>query len=177
LRRALEEDGGDRLVQSSVTVERFLILTAYIMRMLKDADLLTREITESKPPVTKFPCVVRPGHRELFAISEDAGKTWRQPLEDHYDLAKGNREVLPFYKVCNYFVHHFALTVRYDDATDEIGVFFNSDETTDRLYLIGLRTYVELVEEVAYDETWWVDIDHTREKDPVIRRRQRPPDR
>jgi hypothetical protein len=171
LGRALDRERAERLVQSFVTVERFVFMTAYIMRKLNEADVLTVEVTESKWPVTKFPCVVPPPHRAWFAVSED-GETWRQPIEDHYDLARGNREVLRFFKVCDYVVHHFAFAVRYDDAGDEVAVFFNSDHTNDRLYRIALPVYVGLVEEVAVDEARWVDMD--RAEGRVIRRRQRP---
>ncbi len=174
MRRALDADGPERLVQTTVTVERFVFLTAYIMRKLDEAEFLTRDVTESKWPVTKFPCVVPPPHRAWFAISEDEGKTWRQPLEDHYNLARGNREVLPFCKICDYFVHHFAFAARYDGGRDEVGIYFNSDHTKDRLFRIALPAYMGLVDEVAYDETAWVDMDSGRAKDPVIRRRQRP---
>ena len=176
LRRAIDTDGAERIVQTTVTVERFAFLTAYIMRKLKEADVLTRDVTESKWPVTKFPCVVPPPHRAWFAVSED-GEAWRQPLEDHYDLAHGTRERIRFHRLCNYLVHHFAFAVRYDREHDEIGILFNSNRTKDRLFRIALPVYVATVEEVAYDEAGWVDMDSTRAKDPVIRRRRRPPGR
>ena len=73
--------------------------------------------------------------------------------------------------------HHFAFAVRYDREHDEIGILFNSNRTKDRLFRIALPVYVATVEEVAYDEAGWVDMDSTRAKDPVIRRRRRPPGR
>ena len=115
-----------------------------------------------------------PPHRAWFAISEDGGEAWRQPLEHHYDLGRANPEYLRFSKLCDYLIHHFAFAVRYHGATDEIGVFFNSDHTKDRLYRIRLHAYAALVEEVAYDEAVWVDMNRDRSDNPVIRRRQRP---
>ena len=129
MRRALESDGPELVVQSSVTVERFVFVTAYIVRKLKEADVLNRDVTESKWVVTRFPCITPPPHRAWFALSEDDGKTWRQPLEQHYDLGRANPEYVPFSKLCDYLIHHFAFAVRYHGATDEIGVFFNSDRT------------------------------------------------
>jgi hypothetical protein len=172
LRHDLDSDGPERLVASSVTVERFVFLTAYIMRKLKEADALTLDVTTSKWPVSKFLCVAPPPHRKWFAVSEDAGKSWRQPLENHYDLRRPNRERLRFPRICDYLVHHFAFDVRYDRQADQIEIFFNSDQTTDRLFLIALPVYVELVQEVARDEVRWVDMSRAERR--VVQRRRRP---
>jgi hypothetical protein len=175
LRQAIDSDGLEGLALRSVTVERFAFVTAYIMRKLWEAEALTLDVTEFKWPVSKFPCVKAPPHRSWFAVSND-GKTWRQPLEDHYDLARPNRERLRFSKICNYLVHHLAFEVRYDSAAADLEILFNSDDSQDHLYLITLPTYVAVVEEVAYDEVRWVSRDINRSKDPVIQRRQRPAD-
>jgi hypothetical protein len=96
-------------------------------------------------------------------------------LEAHYDFAGGGDERLGFGDVCNYLVHHFAFAVRYDAcAADDISIFFNSDRSMDRLFRMALRVYLTLVDEVAYDETGWVNMDASTKKDAVIRRRQRP---
>ena len=151
-----------------------MFVSAYVARKLKEADALTLDVTESMWPVSRCRCIKSPPHRKWFAVSYDEGKTWRQPLEDHYDLTGRNREQLRFAKICDYLVHHFAFEVRYDEGVGIIELLFNSDRTKDRLYVMDLRTYVGLVEEVAYDEVRWVDLNQAEGR--VVQRRQRPRD-
>jgi hypothetical protein len=88
LGRLLESDGPEKLVTGSVAVERFAFLTAYIMRMLAEADEPSEEVIKSKWPVRPYPCVRMPPHRHWFMVYEAGGKNPRQPLEDHYDLQR-----------------------------------------------------------------------------------------
>lgn len=155
----------------AVVVERFMLMTAYVMRKLTENDQLTVEMVRSKWPAQEFRCIVPPPHRKWFQVSED-GKHWRQPLEDHYDLTNPSKTRLSFTDICNWIVHHFAFEVRSsDEATIEI--LFNSDRTTDRLFLIMLEDYTHIVEEVAYDEAMWADMN--RYEGRVLQYRQRPP--
>jgi hypothetical protein len=172
VRQALDANGAAQLVRSSVTFERFFFVTAYIMRNLKEADALTLDVIESSWPVVRFASIKPPPHRKWFAVSYDRGQTWRQPLEQHYDLARPNAERLKFPKLCDRIVHHFAFEVRHNDAEDRVDVLFNSDRTKDRLYVIALPTYAHVVEEVAHDEVRWIDMDQAEGR--VIQRRQRP---
>jgi hypothetical protein len=171
LRRALEEEPAAIVAARSVTIERFAFITAFIMRKLDEADHLTLDVTRSTWPVLRFAGTVPPPHRRWFAITEDR-KNWRQPLEQHYDLACPTQETLRFDRLCDRLVHHFAFEVRHDARADEVHILFNSDHTKDRLYLIMLSTLTRVVEEVAYDEVRWVDM--SRAEGRVIQRRSRP---
>src|SRR5215211_1906143 len=82
LREFIDERGVEWVVKHSAQVERFTFVTAYIMRKLHEADVLTQEVTESTLRVVEFPCMKPPPHRRWFQISEDR-KNWRQPLEQH----------------------------------------------------------------------------------------------
>jgi hypothetical protein len=175
MRKRIEKDGAERLAQHSVLIERFVFLTAYMMRKLRDAIALSQEVTEeSKLRVSEFDCTQPPPPRTWFRISED-GKTWRQPLEAHYDLDAPRNGTLPFERLCDRLIHHFAFEVRLRPGTGDLEVLFNSDHTTHRLFGMRLDDYLAMVEDVAYDEITWVDIDLNRTECPVIQRRQRPP--
>lgn len=173
LRQARESDRVETLVSRTVTLERFAFLTAYVARKLSEGNALTLEVTQSRCRVSRFPCIQAPPHRKWFSVSEDGGKTWRQPLEQHYDLGRGAEQRLGFGQICNYLVHHFAFETRYDRDTDDAEILFNSDHSKDRLYGIGLADYVTLIEEVAYDEVRWVDLNEAEGR--VVQRRRRPP--
>jgi hypothetical protein len=81
------------------------------MRKLSEADALTLDVSRDlKPPVSKFPRLKTLPPRRWFVISDD-GKTWRQPLEEHYDPVAAGLEIL-----------------------------FNSNDSRARLYLITLLT-------------------------------------
>jgi hypothetical protein len=171
LRRRLDEAGLGKVVLSSVAIERYVFLTAYVMRKLKEAGALTEDVTKSMWPVMRYPMTDPVPPRAWFLLSED-GQTWRQPLDQHYDLGEGRPEKMEFDHICNRLIHHFAFDVRV--GGNGIGeILFNSDHTTNRLWSITLDRYMGLVDEVAHDETMWIDTDRTRKDNPVIRRRQR----
>ena len=165
-----ECNGAEDLVMRSMALEKFAFVTAYMARKLAEAEELTLDITESEWPVQEFRCTVPPPHRRWFAISEDR-VTWRQPLEQHYDLADPRATTLPFRKVCDYLIHHFAFETRLR-AGNHVQILFNSDRTKDRLYSIVLTDYMQLVAEVAFDNVAWVDM--RRDEGRVIQRRGRP---
>jgi hypothetical protein len=142
----------------AVVVERFMFMTAYIMRKLWERDELTVELVTSKWPAQEFKCIKPPPHPAWFRVSEDR-QTWREPLEDHYLLDAPRETQLAFPDICNWIVHHFAFTVR-SDADGEIEVLFNSDWTKrEHLWMITLDTYMHVVEEACYDEVRWVSMD------------------
>jgi hypothetical protein len=173
LRRRLDVDGAAKAVFSSVSIERYVFVSAFIMRKLYEAGTLTEEVAKSKWAVTRYPITVPVPARAWFLVSED-GETWRQPLEQHYDLEGGRPDTMKFEHICHRLIHHFAFDVRAYGASGGIEVLFNSDRTTDRLWCIALDRYMRLVDEVAHDETMWIDADSTRTRNPVIRRRRRP---
>jgi hypothetical protein len=172
MRKRIEGDGVERLAEHSVVIERFVFLTAYMMRKLREAIALSEEVLDSEPRVSEFNCTKPPPHRTWFSISED-GETWRQPLEAHYDLDARKSGTLPFERICDLLIHHFAFEVRLAPESGELEILFNSDRTQDRLFGIPLDDYIAMVEDVAYDEITWVTMD--RDKGQVIQRRQRPP--
>jgi hypothetical protein len=173
LTRRLEEDGAKHLVERSMMLEKFAFVTAYMMRKLAEGDILTLDVTESRWPVLAYRCIVPPPHRHWFQISED-GRNWRQPIEQHYDLANPAEATLDFEAICNRLIHHFAFDTRYDDRTGEIEILFNSDHSTDRLFAVKLTTYREIVFQVARDEVMWVDMNKAEGR--VIQRRTQPRD-
>jgi hypothetical protein len=170
----LDEHGVEWAVKHSVQIERFAFVTAYIMRKLDEADALTRDVTDSEWPVVEFPCLSPPPHRKWFLVSEDL-KTWRQPLEQHYDLSTRSRRPLRFGRICDLIIHHFAFEARHAPADDRVELLFNSDHTRNEgLFLMGLTEYKALVREVAQDVVQWVDM--SRDEGRVIQRRRRPAD-
>lgn len=175
LRRRLDTRGVEEVLRGSVFVERFVFVTAYIMRKLSEADALTQEVLDFPSPTIVYPCTIPPAPRYWFATSED-GTTWRQPIADHYDLARGRADNLPFKHICNLLVHHFAFDVRMEQGGDGVQLLFNSRDHQDRLWALKLDDYMTLVAEVAHDETVWIDTDIARKDRPVIRRRQHPAD-
>jgi hypothetical protein len=176
LRRLLDGDepgcnGPEDLVMRSMALEKFAFVTAYMARKLSEAEELTLEVTESEWPVQEFRCTVPPAHRKWFAISEDRG-TWRQPLEQHYDLAHPRATTLSFRKICDYLIHHFAFETRLR-AGNRVQILFKSDRSSGRLlYSIVLDDYMGLVAEVVFDEVVWVDM--SRDEGRVIQRRSVP---
>jgi hypothetical protein len=172
LQEVIASEGLAYLASGSVLLEKFVVVTAFIARRLNEADALTVEMKESTWPVRRFLGVAEPPHRRWFSISED-GKTWRQPIEQYYDLANPVDDQLGFVDLCNFLIHHFAFVLRMDPDDQDVEILFNSDHSTDRLYLITLSTYRGIVEEVAYDEATWQDT-HMGEGRVTLRRR-RPP--
>lgn len=171
--RARIADYGPTLVAKySWLIERYCFVTAFEMRKLEDAFALSEEVKGSKWPVSQFACTQPPPHRSWFRISED-GETWRQPLEAHYDLSTPQSGKLRFPQLCNYLVHHFAFETRQHPTSAELEILFNSIKTRNRLlYGMRLDDYIAMVEEVAYDQISWVDMDQSTGR--VIQRRQRP---
>jgi hypothetical protein len=171
LRNLLGELGPERVVAKRAPVERFVSITAYEMRKLAEAVALSEEVTKRRHPVIEYPCTVPPPHRTWFRIPED-GATWRQPLEQHYNLDAPKRSELPFEQLCNLLIHHFAYELRLRPATGDVEILFNSDLTSTRLYGMTLDAYIAVVEDVHYDEIRWVDMDQAAGR--VIQRRHRP---
>ena len=171
-RQAVDEEGIDRLVaRRSPLIERFVFVTAYMMRKLAEAQWLTVDVKQSGWKVQAFPCTSPPPHRRWFATSPD-GNQWWQPLDQYYDLDAPKRHTLSFGQVCHSIVHHFAFDVRQDPLRGGAELLFNSDRTKDRLFGMPLDSYLELVLEVASDEVRWVDMDASVGR--VIQRRHRP---
>lgn len=173
LREAIDKEGIDRLLaRRSSLIERFVFVTAYMMRKLDEARWLTVDVTRRGWQVQAFPCTSSPPHRRWFVTSPD-GNQWSQPLDQHYDLDSPRRHTLSFGQVCDYIVHHFAFDTRQDPVSGGTELLFNSDWTKeDSLYEMLLDTYLELVLDVASDEVGWVDMDASVGR--VIQRRQRP---
>jgi hypothetical protein len=172
--RELEEDAGDELASRQVQVERFVFVTAYMMRKLHEAAALTEDVTKSRWSVTKYPCIAPPPHRHWFRLWETpGGRSW-QPIQSHYDLNAPTPDHLPFGKLCNYLIHHFGFALRASE-NGSVEMLFNSDYTKDEcLFAMSLDDFKRVVEEVACDEVRWVDMDRSRGR--VIQRRGRPHD-
>src|ERR1700709_2268900 len=100
LRRWVKKAGAEKVVRLSVSVERYVFLTSYIMRKLSEVDALTREVIESQWAVTSFKLTAPVPPRYWFRISEDR-ETWRQPLEQHFALERGTREKTTFADICD----------------------------------------------------------------------------
>jgi hypothetical protein len=171
LRELLDSEGVEWVVAHSASLERFAFVTAYIMRKLAEGEALTVDVTGTNWRVTEFPCIQPLPRRSWFKISED-GKTWRQPLEQYYDLDRPSKRTLSFSALCDVLIHHFAFETRYLQEEDRVEIFFNSENTQDGLFLMALPEYMRLVSEVASDEVRWVDMDRVAGR--VIQRRTRP---
>jgi hypothetical protein len=171
LRLVLVEEELDSVVERTVPLERFAFVTAFIMRKLAQGQSLTVEVTEWKLPVQRFTCIQEPPGRAWFLIREVGSETWRQPIEQHYDLERSTSESLSFERTCDLLIHHFAFESRFNEGRAEL--LFNSDHTTDRLYAVALEDYKRLVTEAVDDEVRWVDMDRSINR--VIQRRTRPP--
>jgi hypothetical protein len=74
-REAVREEGIDRLVaRRSPLIERFVLVTAYMMRKLGEAQWLTVDVIRSGWKVQAFPCTSPPRHRRWFATSSDGNQ-------------------------------------------------------------------------------------------------------
>lgn len=173
LRGWIDKAGVEKVVRLSVSVERYVFLTAYIMRKLNEVEALTQEVVQSRWVVTGFKATAPVPPRYWFLISE-GGRTWRQPLEQHFALDQGTRETMTFGKICDRLVHHFAFDVRLGHEGAGIDIFFSSDRSRERLWSITLESYMGLVDEIAHDQTNWIDANIARDRNQVIRRRQPP---
>jgi hypothetical protein len=171
LRDLIDADGPELVVSRSVSLEKFVIVTAFMMRKLAEAGELTHEVTASSWPVVELPQTSPPPDRAWFRISDD-GKTWRQPLEQYYDFGAPGKSQLAFEHICNRLIHHFAFELRHDPSDDNIDILFNSDRSIKWLFILSLHDYTRLVDEVAADEVRWVDMDRAARR--VIKRRYRP---
>jgi hypothetical protein len=171
LQEVIDREGLPYLAGPSVLLEKFVFVTAYIARKLIEADVLTVEMLESHWPVKRFRAIAEPPHRAWFRISED-GSNWRQPIEQYYDLAHSTDERMGFEDLSNRLIHHFAFVLRLAADEQDIEILFNSEQTNDRLWLITLSSYRQMVEEVAYDEATWQD--SSRYERRMILRRRRP---
>ena len=172
LAKDLAEQSREDLLRT-ITIERFVLVTAYMIRKLSEADTLTEELTEFGWPIARVPCINEPPHRFWFSREDIDGRTW-QPLDSHYDFGTPTDETMKLARLCNLFVHHFAFEAR--PAGKNVDILFNSRETRGHLYRIGLDTYMGFVSEVASDEAGWVDTNIARKTRPVRLRRRRPPD-
>jgi hypothetical protein len=171
LQEVIDQEGLSYLVGPSVLLEKFVFVTAYIARKLTEANVLTVEMVDSKWPVKRFRRVAKPPHRAWFRISED-GYSWRQPIEQYYDLDHSTEEQMGFENLCNRLIHHFAFVLRMSADEQDIEILFNSEQTDEQLWLITLSTFREMVEEVANDEATWED--SSRDERRVVLRRKRP---
>ena len=71
-REAVDEEGIDRLVaRRSPLIERFVFVTAYMMRKLAEAQWLTVDVIQGGWKVQAFPYTSPPPHRRWFATSPD----------------------------------------------------------------------------------------------------------
>jgi hypothetical protein len=130
LRRWLDKAGLEKAVQLSVSIERHAFVTAYIMRKLREASVLAEEVITSNWPVMKYAMTAPVPPRAWFQISTDR-ETWRQPIEQHYDLDSGRAETMKFATICDRLIHHFAFVVRMGSGGESVEFLFNSDRTTD----------------------------------------------
>jgi hypothetical protein len=171
LRDLIDADGPEVVVSSSVSLEKFVFVTAFMMRKLAEAHEVTQDVTTSHWPVIELPQTSPPPDRSWFRVSSD-GKTWRQPLEQHYDFGAPKKSQLAFEHICDRLIHHFAFELRHDPSDDSIDILFNSDRTIKCLFILSLHDYTGLVDEVAADEVRYVDMDRAARR--AIKRRYRP---
>jgi hypothetical protein len=168
----LEERGPEVLVTDTIAVERFVLVTAYMIRKLFEADALTEELTEFRWPIARMPCTAEPPHRRWLRRWDGNGRSW-QDLASHYDFKHATAETVTLSRLCDRLVHHFAFETRWD-AGGGIDIIFNSDRTASRsLYKLSLDTYMALVWEVQGDE---VRSESSKVDEGSVRlRRTRPP--
>jgi hypothetical protein len=173
IRRVLQHAEVEGVMSQPAHVERFVLVTAFEMRKLTEAHALTEDVRTPQHRVVEYPCTLPPPHRTWFRVSQD-GETWRQPVEQHYDLDAPKRSQLTFERLCDLLIHHFAFELRQRPGTGELEMLFTSDKTSAQLYGMTLDSYIAVVEGVQYDHIGWVDMDRAAGR--VILRRQPPPD-
>jgi hypothetical protein len=118
--------------------------------------------------------VAAPPHRHWFRLWEKSGGRSWQPIESHYGLDAPSAAELPFDKLCNYLIHHFAFALR-TTGSGTVEMLFNSDYTKDEcLFAMPLDRFKAVIEEVAYDEVRWVDKNGAEGR--VTQRRSCPPE-
>jgi hypothetical protein len=141
-----------------VVIERFMFVSAYIIRKLAENDELTVDLIDRDWPVRRFECVTYPPHPQQFRVTRNF-QDWWQPIEDYYDLANARPASLRLKALCNLVIHHFAFEAR-GNHEDGIEIYFNSERTKEEhLYAVAFDRYVELVEEAAYEEAVWFGVD------------------
>jgi hypothetical protein len=155
----------------SAVVERFAFISAYIARKLLESEELTIDVIERGWPIKRFRCIQHPPPRQQFRVTQDM-QTWRQPIEDHYDLTDPQDETLRLQTLCNLVIHHFAFEIRSCDA-DRIEIYFNSDRSKAKfLNMITLEALVEFTDEVAHDRAIFFTVDRRTNRQARHRRRR-----
>lgn len=108
--------------QSFVNVEKALMIGAFIIRKLDDAEKIPPDFLEK---------------RVLLDFSRSKGTivdhmNWHK-LENHYDLAKIVKTEKNWRFIINQFIHSFTFFFSYDSANKLDGFLINSDKTKRKL--------------------------------------------
>jgi hypothetical protein len=107
-----------------VAVERFVFLTAYTVRKLREAGKLPDALARSRYIVYRY--------ARIAGSTPLTPSNWSQ-LDHFYDLRNGHLEVMPLRDVCNRLIHSYVFMAGpVEDDCPTSGFFFNSDRTRAR---------------------------------------------
>ena len=131
------------LAQTSVSVERDIMLGAYAVRRLVEASKVTRKTAETRFPVRRF---------DLIDAMPDARN--RHDLEVLFDLEHGSEATLTTARLCNQIVHSWIFTISAPETGYGMdGIYVSSDKARrEHLYFVPLTSLLELFRSVGEEQ-------------------------
>jgi hypothetical protein len=142
----------------SAVVERFVFISSYVVRKLRENEQLTLDLLERDWRVRQFVCTREPPSRQQFRRTSDFRTFW-QPIDEYYDLARPHEQPLRLKRLCDLVIHHFAFDVRTPNPS-HVEFYFNSDHSREKcIYMMTLDAWIEMTDEVAHDRAIFFTVD------------------
>ena len=119
---------------SSVKVEKYLMIGAFIIRKLIDADKIPKEFVSDKIDVIVY-----------HSRGKNIDKLNWHYINENYDLNKESKHEYEWKFIINQFIHSYTFILAYDEFDQFDGFLINSDHNkSDDLLLINLKDIIKL---------------------------------
>jgi hypothetical protein len=131
-----------------VRVEKFVFISAFIMRKLFEVRKISDEMARSELNVLSFPRS-NPGRR-IHRMNWDR-------IDLHYDLGRATSRKVPVRTLCNQLIHSAVFLCGTGEADGQVEGFYitSDDQKESRLLYVDLEIYCEVVERVISDDIVW----------------------
>jgi hypothetical protein len=119
---------------SYVKIEKALMIGAYIVRKLDEAEKIPPDFLKQKVTISKYEC-----KRDLIDHIN-----WHR-VDSNYNLEKSTKEENDWSYLINQIIHSFSFLFSYDDNGKLDGFFLNSDKSKDKyLYFVSIENILYL---------------------------------
>jgi hypothetical protein len=125
--------------RSGFLVERDIMISAYALRKLKEANKLSDALDRRTVVIHRH---------DLTCCPPDLMSRWE--LWEHYDLERYEEVEVPITVMCNQIIHSWNWTISASEAGEFDGVYVSSDRARKQyLYFVPIDSFIALLREVG----------------------------